>query len=143
MAKSLDLAAIVQETPAQNKKIISTKKLILIISGFASLTVGILGVILPVLPTTPFVLLSAACFSKSSKRLDDWLRRSRLFGPYIENYREKKGISKSRKAATLAFLWTGLFVSMLIVQTVLIYVILSIVGVCVTIHVMMIKTKND
>ncbi|MCL2391088.1 MAG: YbaN family protein [Oscillospiraceae bacterium] len=118
------------------------KKLLLIILGFSSLALGVVGVLIPVLPTTPFVLLSAACFSASSKRFDDWLRRNRLFGPYIENYRTKQGISKLRKAATLTFLWTGLLVSIIIVRTPVIFVVLSIVGIGVTIHILMIKTKK-
>jgi len=118
------------------------KKLLYIALGFIFLALGVVGIALPVLPTTPFVLLAAGCFSVGSKRVDDWLRRSRLFGPYIENYRKKQGISMRRKIATLVFLWVGLAISMIIVRTPLIFVILSLVGICVTIHILMIRTKR-
>ena len=118
------------------------KKPILIFLGFLFLGFGSLGVILPVMPTTPFVLLAALCFSTSSKKFYDWLRCNRIFGPYIENYRTKQGISIWHKIASVIFLWTGLIISMAIVQTVWIYIVLGIVGVGVTIHLLLIKTKK-
>jgi len=118
------------------------KKIILIAAGFSCLILGAIGVFIPVLPTTPFVLLSAACFSASSRKLNDWLLKSRLFGPYIENYRTKQGVSARRKIASIAFLWAGLFISMFIVRTVWICIVLGAVGAGVTVHLLMIKTKD-
>jgi len=114
----------------------------MIVIGFISLGLGAVGVILPVLPTTPFVLLAALCFSASNKKYYDWLRQNRVFGPYIENYHTKQGIRIRHKIASIVFLWTGLTISMFIVKTVYIYAILGIVGVCVTIHLLLIKTKK-
>ena len=119
------------------------KNLLLIILGVTFLGLGAVGILLPVLPTTPFVLAAAACFSAGSQRLDNWLRQSRLFGPYIENYRTKQGISKLRKVVSIAFLWAGLLISMAVVRTALIVVALSLVGACVTVHLLKIKTKSD
>ena len=118
------------------------KKLLLFILGCVSLMLGMAGIIVPLLPTTPLVLLSAACFSTSNKKLEGWLLRSRLFGPFIENYRTGGGISKTRKAASIAFLWIGLITSMIALRTSWIFVILVMVGIGVTIHLLMIKTKN-
>ena len=118
------------------------KSIVLMALGFIFLALGAIGIFIPVLPTTPFVLLSAACFSSSSKKLNDWLLRSRLFGPFIENYRTGQGISKSRKIVSIPFLWTGLIVSMVIVRTTLTYIILCMVGVGVTIHLLTIKTRK-
>jgi uncharacterized membrane protein YbaN (DUF454 family) len=118
------------------------KKLIFVLLGFIFLTLGAVGVAIPVLPTTPFVLLAAGCFSLSSKKLDSWLQRSRLFGPYIENYRTKQGVSLCRKIASITFLWAGLIVSMVIVQTIWIYITLGLIGAVVTMHVLLIKTKR-
>lgn len=56
--------------------------------GISSLSLGLLGVFLPLLPTTPFILLSAYCFSRSSKRLDDWLRNHKVFGRFIRDWQE-------------------------------------------------------
>jgi len=120
----------------------SVKNLFLVAAGFISLGLGAVGVILPVLPTTPFVLLAAICFSAGNQKFYEWLRKNRVFGPYIENYRTRQGISKKHKIASIIFLWTGLIISMVIVRTVLIYVVLGIVGICVTIHLLLIKTKK-
>ena len=142
MANNFDLVTVTIDPKAQQKKAVSTKKLLLIILGFISLGLGTLGLFLPLVPTTPLVLLAAACFSKSSKKFDDWLRQNRLFGSYIEDYQSGIGISKTRKASIIAFLWASLIVSMVIVKTVWIYAILCIVGICVTIHILTIKTKK-
>ena len=65
--------------------------------GFISLALAIVGVVLPLLPTTPFLLLSIACFSKSSKRFEDWLYHTKLYQTYVADYRETKSIAKERK----------------------------------------------
>jgi len=119
------------------------KAWLLIASGFVCLTLGMVGVVLPLLPTTPLVLLAAVCFSAANKRLYEWLRRNRLFGPFIENYRTGQGISKFHKIASIVYLWVGLISSMIVIRTTAIYIILSIVGVCVTIHLLMIRTKRN
>ena len=119
------------------------KKLILLILGFFFLGLGAVGVVLPVMPTTPFVLLAAVCFSASNKRVAAWLQQNRIFGPFIENYRTKKGIGIPQKILSIAFLWTGLIISMVMVQTTWIYIVLGIVGIGVTTHLLLIKTKKS
>jgi len=118
------------------------KKLLLTIFGFFCLGLGAVGVALPVMPTTPFVLLAAFCFSVSSERFYTWLQKNRVFGPYIENYRTNKGISIWHKIGSIAFLWTGLIISIFMTRAVWIYVLLGIVGICVTTHLLLIKTKR-
>ena len=118
------------------------KAILLTTLGLASLGLGAVGVALPVLPTTPFVLLAAACFSASSKRLHAWLCRSRFFGPYIEHYRMKTGIKVSLKITSLIILWIGLVVSMIAVRTWWIYLALGLVGAAVTVHLLTIKTAK-
>lgn len=66
------------------------KKIILLIFGFIFLALGSAGVILPILPTTPFILISSICFASSSKKMSLWIENNRYFGPLIENYRTKK-----------------------------------------------------
>jgi len=117
------------------------KKLLYISLGFIFLTLGTIGLVLPLLPTTPLVLLAAICFSYSNKRLEEWLCRNRIFGSFIENYRTGSGISKLHKYTSIAFLWLGLITSMIVIRTPMIYIVLSLVGVGVTIHLLMIKTK--
>ena len=119
------------------------KNLVLTLLGFLLLGLGALGVVVPVLPTTPFVLLSAFCFSMGNKKAHAWLRRSRVFGPYIEHYRTKRGISLPLKVGSIAFLWAGLAGSTFVVQAVWLYFLLGAVGMGVTIHLLLIKTRKD
>ena len=111
------------------------KKALLITAGLLSLSLGVVGIFLPVLPTTPLVLLAAACFAKSSRRMEGWLLRNPVFGPFIENYRTKKGISVRHMVGTLIFLWVGLVVSMIIIGTLWGILLLVSVGIGVTLHV--------
>ena len=66
---------------------------VLVVVGVAAVVVGAVGVVVPLLPTTPFLLLAAACFMRSSDRLYRWLTRNRLLGDYIRNYREHRAMT--------------------------------------------------
>ena len=70
--------------------------------GFISLGLGIIGIPLPLLPTTPFILLAAFCFARSSPQLQMWLETHPRFGPMIVNWREKGAISKRAKSYSVA-----------------------------------------
>ena len=118
------------------------KNLILITLGFICIGLGAVGVALPVMPTTPFVLLAAFCFSASSEKFYNWLQQNRVFGPYIENYRTKQGISFLHKIASILFVWTGIAISILMVREVWVCIVLMIVALGITIHLLMIKTKR-
>ncbi len=87
---------------------------LLIVLGTLSAALGLLGVLLPLLPTTPLLLLAAACYARSSRRFYLWLTTNRLFGSYIRDYREGRGIPALQRAITIVFLWltisvTGVF----------------------------------
>ena len=88
-------------------------KLVVMISGWISLILGIIGIFLPLLPTTPFVLLSAYCFSKSSPRLHHWLLNQPRLGPMIRNWEQNGSISQNAKI-TATVLIIGLFVASLV-----------------------------
>jgi uncharacterized protein len=98
--------------------------------GGLFLGLGLLGVVLPVLPTTPFLLLAAACFARSSPRLHRWLLHHPVFGPPIRNWEENGAISRPAKrlavgsmAAVLVLsLWLGLSWKVLVPQALLIAV---------------------
>ncbi|MEX2785172.1 YbaN family protein [Streptococcus sp. H49] len=73
------------------------KKMLLITVGCLSLLLGVIGVVLPVLPTTPFLLLSGYCFARSSKKFESWLKQTKLYQFYVADYAESKSIAKERK----------------------------------------------
>lgn len=78
---------------------------ILIGVGTLSIVLGILGIFLPLLPTTPLLLLGAACYMRGSKRLYDRLLANKWLGGYIRDYHEKKGIPLRAKVVSIAALW--------------------------------------
>lgn len=81
---------------------------LLILTGVVSLILALLGVVLPLLPTTPFLLLSAACFARSSKRLHDWLLAHPRLGPFISDWERGGAIRPAAKRmATLLILVSG------------------------------------
>ncbi len=119
------------------------KKTLLLISGWLLVAVAAVGVILPVLPTTPFVLLAACCFSLSSERLYRFLLNNRFFGPYIENYKTKQGVSAAHKARAIVTLWVLLILSAVIARILWLTLLLAAVGIGVTIHLLLMKTKKE
>lgn len=119
------------------------KKSLLIAAGVVSLALGGIGAFLPILPTTPFVLLAAACFAASSPAMHRRLSNSSFFGEYLENYSNGGGVSRPLKARSLIFLWLGLAVSAAVTRRPILWVILALVGCCVSRHILMLKTKGD
>ncbi|PDW01598.1 YbaN family protein [Candidatus Viridilinea mediisalina] len=81
---------------------------LLIGAGSFALALGGLGVIIPGLPTTPFVLLAAACYIRSSERLYRWLLGSRVFGPIITTWQTHRGMTRQTKLATLILVWLSI-----------------------------------
>ena len=83
------------------------RRCLLVVSGVALVAIAMVGVVVPLLPTTPFLLLAAACFVRSSDRWYRWLIQHRFLGPYIRNYREYRGITRRAKVVTLLMLWAA------------------------------------
>ena len=81
------------------------------IVGTICLALGAVGIILPILPTTPFLLASAACYFKSSPKMHKWLLNNKWFGEYIKNYQEGKGIPRKTKVIALTTLWVTIGIS--------------------------------
>ncbi len=82
-----------------------SSKYLLVCVGLLAVALGTLGIVLPLLPTTPFLLLAAACFMRGSDRLYRWLMGHKWFGPYIRNYREHRAVTLRAKVVALALLW--------------------------------------
>ncbi len=85
-----------------------------LILGFISMVLGLIGIPVPGLPTTPFMILAAGCFAKSSQRFYDWIIDNRLFGSHVKNYREGNGIPKRSKPKILATMWAFVLFAVLI-----------------------------
>lgn len=87
-------------------KLITSKplRILLIAVSTVALGLGILGIFLPLLPTTPFLLLAAACYARSSPRFYNWLMNHRQFGPPLRRWREQRAISKGHKILALSML---------------------------------------
>ena len=92
--------------PESRRPSFSLLRWLLIIIGLAAVGIGTLGIFVPLLPTTPFYLLAAACFFRSSDRLYRWLIGNKWCGPYIRNYREHGAIPRHAKIIALVLLWT-------------------------------------
>jgi len=104
-------------------------------AGTISLALGIVGIVLPVLPTTPFLLLTAYCYDRGSERLHTWLMNNRVFGEYIRNYSEGRGIPLRAKVTAISVLWVTICISAYFFMPWLwVRVILVIIAVSVTIH---------
>lgn len=75
---------------------------------------GTLGIFLPLLPTTPLLLLAAACFVRSSDRLHGWLMNHRVYGPIIRGYREHRALPARSKLTILVFTWAAILSSVFV-----------------------------
>ena len=115
----------------------------LMLAGTIFVGIGILGIFLPLLPTTVFFLLAAWCYARSSQKYYLWLHHNKYFGKYLKNYREGRGVTRSVKISTIIILWCGILYSMFTVMDHLwVKGILFIIGVGVTIHIIVIPTYN-
>lgn len=116
---------------------------ILVGLGSFFLVLGIVGIFIPILPTTPFLLLATACFARGSKRFYNWLINNRWLGRYIQNYQEGRGIPLTVKLCIITLLWiTITFSIIVIVSNYVIQMILIIIAIVVTIHILTIKTMK-
>lgn len=92
-----------------------TRKALYVVAGLLSLFLALLGVVLPGLPCTPFALLSAAMFAKSSERLYNYLLNNKLLGPRIKNYQRRKGVTKKGKVQVILLMWLMVSISSFII----------------------------
>ena len=82
-----------------------TARISWLFAGCISAFIGLIGIIIPGLPTTVFMLIAAACFYRSSQRFYDWVISHKLFGHHVKNYREGKGMPKRAKGMAFLFIW--------------------------------------
>lgn len=117
------------------------KKWFLLGVGTCSVGLAFLGLLLPLLPTTPFLLLAAACYVRSSHRFYQWLMTHRWFGNYIRNYREGRGIPLVTKVVALILLWGTIgYSALFVVASIWLRTVLALIALGVTIHLVSVKT---
>jgi uncharacterized protein len=106
----LDKAKPIQNLKCEKKEQKIIRALWLAV-GLVCMGLGAIGIVLPILPTTPFLLAAAACFCKSSTRMYDWLLNNKWFGEYIRNYKEGRGLPLRTKVTALTVMWTTIGIS--------------------------------
>jgi uncharacterized membrane protein YbaN (DUF454 family) len=115
-------------------------KLTLIACGSLAVALGVVGIFVPLMPTTVFLLLAAACYARSSEHFYRKLVNSRWLGGYIRNSREGRGMSRREKTSTLVLLWIGIGASAIwSVDAWWLRGLLLLIAVAVTVHVARIK----
>ena len=119
------------------------RRKLLIIAGTLFVAIGILGIFIPILPTTPFLLLAAACYIRSSKRFYHWLIYNSLFGAYIRNYIEGRGMPLKVKIFTISLLWITIGTSVFLgTQNLFVRILLVLIAIGVTLHISYIRARK-
>lgn len=118
-------------------------KLALIIVGSISVLLGIAGIFLPLVPTTPFLLLASACYLRGSKRLHAWLMRNRYLGHYLEGFQQGRGIPLRAKIITIALLWGSILFSVYKVDVIAVKSIMILIGVAISTLILRMKTFKE
>ena len=112
-------------------------------AGTIFLALGAIGIALPIVPTTPFLLLAAACYLKGSRRMYEWMTGNKWFGRYLRDYMEGRGVPMKTKVAALAMLWVAISVSFLFMtDNIIVRVVLLVVAAGVSMHLVFLKTKR-
>lgn len=118
-------------------------RILLLGCGWLSVGLGVVGIFLPVLPTTPFLLLAAACFVRTSPRFYHWLVSHPRLGSYVISYLDGKGIPKKAKIYTLLLMWSTLLLSAFVILDVMaVRVILPLIGLGVSIYILCLPTAE-
>ena len=115
-------------------------KYLFISLGLLSVLLGIIGALLPIIPTTPFLLVASYFFTRSSKRFNDMLYQNKYLGPYLQAISSGKGMPLVAKVYTIGLLWFFMLVSMFVTDLILIKIILFIIATGVTIYISSLKT---
>lgn len=115
----------------------------LLVIGWFSVALGVIGIFLPVLPTTPFLLLAAACFVRSSRRFYEWLVMHPRLGPWFRDYLEGNGIPLKAKIYTISTMWLSISVSCWLVPLLWARIGMLISATLVTLYILRLKTLSS
>ncbi|CAD5109660.1 YbaN family protein [Zestomonas carbonaria] len=108
--------------------------------GWLSVLLGVIGIFLPVLPTTPFLLLAAACFARSSERFYHWLIEHPKLGPWVRDYLDGNGIPLKGKVYSIGLMWTSISISCYLVQRPWAWIFMLTSATLVTVYILKQKT---
>jgi uncharacterized membrane protein YbaN (DUF454 family) len=137
-----------QQEPEINNENTARQKFVralFFVAGTVSLALGTIGIVLPILPTTPFLLLAVACYCRSSKRMTRWVLTNKYFGSYIRRYKEGKGIPIKTKIVALAALWITISYSALFIvnRWWIVQLILFVIAIAVSTHLITLPTYRE
>ena len=118
------------------------KTMLLTVAGLLLLALGAIGLFLPVLPTTPFVLASAYCLTCNPK-LRARIMKIPFFREHIENYQSRKGLPRNTVIRSLVFLWGMLTLSVILMRSGWMALLLAVIGIAVTTHILWIAKPKD
>ncbi|MCK4885025.1 YbaN family protein [Candidatus Bathyarchaeota archaeon] len=131
---------LTQETNTRQKLV----RALFFVAGTVSLAIGTIGIVLPILPTTPLLLLALACYCRSSKRMTKWVLTNKYFGSYIRRYKEGKGIPIKTKIIAISTLWITIsYSAFFIVNIWIVQLILFVIAIAVSIHILRLPTYRQ
>jgi len=119
------------------------KKLFLFILGVIALLAGFIGLFLPIVPTVPFVLIAAACFAKSSETFHSWLMSNPLFGKYLRDHQEGRGVPRIFKVLSIAGVWVMTAISITQLKETRWKVISLVVAFIVTVYFLALRSRRE
>lgn len=114
-------------SPGPREPLDRTRRLILKAIGMASVGLGLAGAFLPLLPTTPFVLLASVCFARSSPRLNEWLHQHEVLGPPLKAWEDHRALPRRAKLAAIGLLWITIPLSVYLLTHVYVRAVLVLV----------------
>lgn len=118
-------------------------KIILNLTGSLCVGLAVLGIFLPLLPTTPFLLLASACYVRGSDRLHRWLMNNRVLGKYIRNIQQRRGIPLRAKIVTIALLWASIAYSVYSFDLFIVQSVLILIAICTSTLILRMRTLKE
>ena len=115
-------------------------KYLMIGLGSICLALGTIGILIPVLPTTPFLLLASFFYLRSSEKLHQWMIHHKVFGPYLYNYLTHRVVPARAKVIALVTLWASLSFAMTLIPLIAVRIGVGAIGLAVTIYILSLKS---
>lgn len=114
----------------------NVKRILWVTGGTLSFVIGIIGIVVPILPTTPLIILACFCYGKSSPGLHRWLTTNKYFGKYIQDYQRGHGVPMHIKLYAVALVWMGIISSLFVIPLFLVRALMITIGIGVTIFIL-------